>query len=84
MKKSTENVQENNSPKATPQNGVDLKDLKNLDLKKAVDQDLRAAIHFLCLIRDTPELQDVVLQKLEQLLQDTIKLKEKQPEIPFN
>lgn len=76
------NAKANNSSEASTIN-EDLKKLKEMDVKKAVDLDLRAAIHFLCLLRDTPELLDAVKEKLEQLLSETVKLKESQPELPL-
>lgn len=77
------NVKENNSPKAAPKDGVDLKDLKNFDIKKAVSTDLNAAIHFLAVIRDNPEILDLVTGQLQILLENQIKLKESQPELPL-
>lgn len=79
MKNQSKNGEENNGSALN----ADLQKLKDIDVKKAIDQDLRAAIHFLCLLRDTPELLESVTIQLEQLLADTVKMKESQPEIKF-
>lgn len=39
---------------------------KNFDIEDAVGKDLNAAIAFLCLIRDNPELLQMVVKSVEE------------------